>query len=318
MKTNTIKKLDNTVVLYHASCTDGAASMWSAWKYFGGSATYIPVGKESKKRSSILNKCLNASQILMCDMMLEINDIEYLLSCGKTVHLLDHHISNIEKLEKLSLAQKYPDTLHDFNDIKKSGGGITWDTLIGGSRPDIIDYVEDFDLWNWSMPDGDSIHTYLNQFSWRNNEEIIKIFNELEVLNPSHLAARGAPLVEFKDRLISRSLSQAGRAKVDVVTPTEFSRIVMTYDVPIVNTNHFVSEIGNKLCASESFAIIWQLTKEGEVRLSLRSDEKGENVSNIVQNLGIDGGGHFHAAGTRFLNIEDFTNSVRFINGSNN
>lgn len=317
MNTNTIKKLDDTVVLYHASCTDGAAAMWSAWKYFGDKATYVPVGKESKKRSSIMNKCIDASQILMCDMMLEMSDIEYLLSNGKIIHLLDHHISNIEKVEALGLLQKYPDILHDHNNLKRSGGGITWDTLNGGKRPAIIDYVEDFDLWNWALPDGDSINTYLSQFSWKNNEEIIERFNEFETLSAKQMSAGGKPLVEFKDQLISRSLSQVGRAEISVVTPTEYSRMVVTYNVPIINTNHFVSEIGNKMCDGESFAVIWQVTKSGEVRISLRSNEKGENVSKIAQYYGEGGGGHECAAGTRFLNIEEFISTVRFIDGPN-
>ncbi len=304
-----------TLVLYHANCTDGAGSMWAAWKYFADDASYIAVGHQSKKQDNILKRCRNADRIFMCDMMLDIVDIKNILDNGTEVNILDHHISNIEQLHASTLVADYPGLLKDFTDLKRSGAGITWDHFHGGSRPAIINYVEDFDLWNWKLPDGSSIHTYLGQFNWNNKQFIIDRFNEFEKMTPGHLAAKGTPLLEFKNDLIDRNLKQVGRAKVKVVLPTEFSRMVTTYNVPILNTNHFISEIGNIMAEDESFAIIWQVMKNGTVRISLRSDDGGADVSYIAQHLGSGGGGHVRASGTHFDSVNDMLEAIEFIDG---
>lgn len=304
-----------TLVLYHANCTDGAGSMWAAWKYFADDASYIAVGNESKKQDSVLKRCRNADRIFMCDMMLELVDIKMILDAGTEVNILDHHISNIKQLHASTLLEDYPGLLKDFTDLERSGAGITWDHFHGGSRPAIIDYIEDFDLWHWALPDGASIHTYLGQFNWKSKQLIIDRFNAFEKMSPGHMAAKGAPLLEFKYHLIGLGRKQVGRAKVKVVLPTEFSRMVTTYNVPILNANQFISEIGNLMCQGESFAIIWRVMKNGTVRLSLRSDDDGADVSLIAQHLGIDGGGHIHSSGTRFDSINDMLEAIEFIDG---
>jgi len=304
-----------TLILYHANCTDGAGAMWAAWKHFADDAKYIAVGHQSKKQDNILKRCRNADRIFMCDMMLELEDIKNILDNKTEVNILDHHISNIEKLHASSLLVDYPGLLKDFTDLERSGAGITWDHFHGGSRPAIIDYIEDFDLWNWRMPNGASIHTYLGQFNWKSQQLIIDRFNAFEKMSPGHLAAKGAPLVEFKNHLISRNLKQVGRAKVSVVLPTEFSRIVTTYNVPILNTNQFISETGNLMAEKESFAIVWQVMKNGTVRLSLRSDDEGADVRHIAQHLGVGGGGHTHSSGTHFDSFDDMLGAIEFIDG---
>lgn len=299
-----------TVVIYHARCTDGAGAMWAAWKHFQDNATYIPVGKNSKSQSSVLNKCHAADRVYMCDCMLGIPDMTSLLENGVEIYLLDHHISNIKALDEAKLQEKFPETLRDFNDIDRSGAGIAWDYFVGGDRPSIINYVEDFDLWNWALPEGPSIHTFLSQFNWKTNEEILDHFNEWEHMNHGQFAALGKPLLDYKNDLMERNLAHIARAKVYVVIPTEFSRIAMTYDVPILNANQFISETGNIMAQGEPFAMIWQVMRDGCVRVSLRSDDNGEDVSVIGTNLGVKGGGHEHAAGLRFDSLQDMMEVV--------
>jgi len=304
--------MSEIVVIYHASCPDGSGAMWSAWKHFGEDAKYIAVGKNSKKQSSILSKCMNATKVYMLDCMLDMPEIEKLLMNGVTVYLLDHHISNINDLLSSQLQEKYPTLLNDFNDLTRSGAGISWDYFNDSPRPTIINYVEDFDLWNWALPDGPSIHTYIGQFNWKNNEEIIALFNQWENLTGPELNELGKPLLSYKNDLVKRNLSQVSRAKISIIVRTQFSRIEQIYDVPMLNANHFISETGNIMAAGEPFAVLWQVMKDGLVRLSLRSDENGEDVSIIAGNLGEKGGGHMRAAGTRFSSIEEMLEFIEF------
>ncbi len=292
-----------TIILYHASCTDGAGAAWSAWKHFGDDAKYIAVGKQSKKQSSMMKKCKAADIVFMCDMMLSIEQIREIMDADTKVHVLDHHISNIEKLDNLrgEFQREYPNHFRDFCDLKRSGAGIAWDHFNDESRPAIIDYVEDFDLWNWRLPEGESIHALLSQYNWNNMDEIIKQYNKLEQMTPGHLAAAGTPLVEYRAFLIERNMKQVGRAEI------------LGFNIPILNGNHFISETGNLMCVDEPFAAIWQVTNNGMIRISLRSSGEGENVMRIAQRLGHDGGGHDKAAGTSFKNITEMLEQVKFI-----
>lgn len=351
----------DTIVLYHAQCTDGAASMWAAWKHFGDDAAYIPVGKESKHQSSIIKKCKNAKDVYMCDVMLEPSDIREILECGTSIHFLDHHISNIQKLfgrrglgpyredhtpiwfeydwetgncrfdqpdsagnhrghipvneiktrSVSELMWEFPHQVHDHCDLEKSGAGITWDFFHDDPRfprLPLINYIEDFDLWHWGLPEGPAIHAYLSQFNWNSNDAIIEVFEELHGLSPEQMAARGKPIVDYKNQLIERELTRVGRAKVKVSRSE-------AYDVPIINTAVCISEIGSKMAIGEPFAVLWHLTQNGDVRVSLRSNEiGGEDVQKIAQQIGERGGGHKHAAGTRFRTLTAFQRII-IING---
>lgn len=291
----------DTIVLYHANCTDGAGAMWSAWKFFKDGAEYIAVGKISKKQSNILNKCKKAKEVYMCDMLLDMEDIEEIAKRGVKVWLLDHHISNIDKLAAYPFSDKAKENIKDFCDVTRSGAGITWDHFHAGSRPVCIDYIEDFDLWNWKLPDGTSIHTFFSQFNWKTNDYIIEILNNIEQLSPDELAAKGTLLVKYRDQLIDRNMAQVGRAEI------------FGYNVPILNSNHFISETGNIMAVGEPFAAIWQQTKEGTIRMSLRSDENSLDVQELAGRLGEKGGGHYHAAGTAFLSYADMIKQVKFL-----
>lgn len=261
----------------------------------------------------MLNKCKGTDEVYMCDMMLHPFQIREFLEAGTKVILLDHHISNIDAVAPLlpQFMDDYPLLIENGCDLERSGAGIAWDYFNKGQpRPAIINYVEDFDLWNWALPDGQSIHTLLSQFNWKTNKEIIKRFNEWENMNPGKLAALGTPLLGYKNDLMERNLAHIARAKVSVVTPTEFSRMVMEYDVPILNANQFISETGNIMAQGEPFALIWQVMNDGRVRMSLRSDENGEDVSKIAGNMGEQGGGHVHAAGTRFESLSEMLEAI--------
>ena len=338
-----------TLILFHANCTDGAGAAWSAWKHFGDNAEYVSVGKQSKNQSKILKKCKKADIIFMCDMMMYYHQFLDILDSGTDVHLLDHHVTNMNSIlgyrvmkEKIDgesiyfqydwatgdldysnkdgplknipedsirnvsisiLEEKYPGQIHDFCDMGRSGAGITWDHFHGGSRPAIIDYVEDFDLWHWALPKGESIHVLLSQYNWNNNQLIFDEFDRFATMSPGHLAAEGAPLVKFRKSLVQRNMSQVGRCLV-----------LGEYEVPILNTNHFISETGNLMAEGELFAIMWQLTGTGSIRISIRSNkEDGMKLVELSGKLGVNGGGHLHAAGTTYTSFEEMEKQIKFL-----
>lgn len=343
------------VVLYHAQCTDGAAAMWAAWKKFGDNASYIPIGKSSKKQSNILDKCKSASEIYMCDIMLDKEEILEILNSKVKIYFLDHHITNIQNIfgrRALGIYKKdvmpmlmnydwktgncifdvadsngnknghiphnddfwktsaelqwyYPDLVFEHNDLNKSGAGIVWDFFHDTPRPIIIDLVEEFDLGHW-VDDCETVHCYLSQFNWNNKNNIIDIFEKLSVLNLDDLKKLGEPVYEYKKNLIQKSIGQIGRAKITINETI--------YDVPCLNTDHFTSELGYHMYSKkdEPFAFVWRVQNDGSVRVSLRSSDKGEDVSIIAQNLGNGGGGHIRASGTTFKSMYDMLKVIKF------
>lgn len=343
------------VVLYHAQCTDGAAAMWAAWKKFGDNASYIPVGKSSKKQSNVLDKCKLASEIYMCDMMLDKEDIISILNTNIKIYFLDHHITNIQSIfgrRVLGLYEKnkmpmlmeydwktgncifdvpdsagnknghishndeywktsaelqwyYPELVFECNDLAKSGAGIAWDFFHDTPRPTIIDLVENFDLGHW-IDDGEAIHCYLSQFNWNDKNNIIETFNNLATLNFEDIKKLGEPILQYKNNLVKKSLKQV--ARVDIIVND------VTFNVPSLNTDHFVSELGYKMYSenNEPFAFLWRIQHDGTVRVSLRSGKHGEDVSIIAQKIGTNGGGHIQASGTTFSSLEEMLKVVKF------
>lgn len=340
------------IVLYHAQCTDGAGSMWSAWKHFGNSATYIPVGKSSKKQKSLLSKCVTASQLYMCDVMLDEEDIITILDNNVKVYFLDHHITNIQnifgrraygsydprripcmftydwKTEKCVFDQpdsrgvvdgcipfadinrtyselywRFPNQVFELNDLNRSGAGISWDYFNNSPRPILIDLIEKFDLGKW-VDSSEEIHCFLGQFNWNKPEYIIEIFEKLYTLTFEELKELGKPILDYKHNLIKKSLAQVGRATIDVGG--------VLYDVPSLNTDHFVSEISYHMYQNEAFSFVWRIQSDGSVRVSLRSSNNGKDVSVIASLLGKKGGGHIRASGTTFDSLEDMLKVVKF------
>jgi hypothetical protein len=67
-------------------------------------------------------------------------------------------------------------------------------------------------------------------------------------------------------------------------------------DVLVVNSPHWMSEIGNALSPKCDFALIWYYDHEThQVKVSLRAHHDDADVSEVAKKFG--GGGHRKAAG---------------------
>lgn len=138
------KELD--LCIYHEPCTDGFASAWSVWKKFGDKVQYMPLRLDREKNgmddhwlSLVKNK-----RVVICDCSFDRDLLLKVKEATKYLLVLDHHKSNLKELGDLPFC---------YFDMKRSGAGITWDTFHPGEdRPTLINYVEDRDLWNNSLP----------------------------------------------------------------------------------------------------------------------------------------------------------------------
>ncbi|PIQ28882.1 phosphoesterase [bacterium (Candidatus Blackallbacteria) CG17_big_fil_post_rev_8_21_14_2_50_48_46] len=249
-------------VLYHANCPDGFGAAWAAWKKFSETAIYIPM-----RHGATLPEIPSGSEVYILDFSF---DRETLLELSQRSKLkvLDHHKTALAELKDLDFAEF---------DMHRSGAVMTWQYFFPEEPiPELLKYIQDQDLWTWSLPDAHEITTALSIYPME-----FEVWNSLEV---DTLREEGKITLRYKHQLIE-NLGQ----RVDWFE-------ILGHEVPGVNTPLFASELGNNLCLrfpEAPFAMSFS-DQKGLRKFSLRSI--GEfDVSAICREFG--GGGHRNASG---------------------
>lgn len=261
----------NKCVCYH-SCTDGFTAAFAAYKKFGLTAKYIPCSFGGKVPT--FSEYIKTVYIL--DFSFPRETLERWRKSGIRIVLLDHHKTAQDKLSDLSYCKF---------DMSKSGCVMAWEYFHPGTDiPVLFQYVQDADLYNWTLPDSQALNMIIQStpkefLSWANLSIDLVLYKKA-------LTRSGERLLDYRSVLM------------DAVTAK--NKILMLpiagYTVPVINTPIFISEVGNRLCAEfdTPFAATYFDRSDGMRQWSLRS--VGEfDVSRIAALFG--GGGHKNAAG---------------------
>lgn len=200
------------------------------------------------------------------EWMLEMDKVAYRLK------VLDHHISAATDLKGLSFAHI---------DTSRSGASLTWDMLVGGPRPLLVDFVESVDLWKerfvWAPQALERLALEPRTFG---------VWDELaqwDLRQWEAFAEEGRPL--YSERARSRewyfdarhAVTLRGVSGLASCAPADFS-----------------SDLGHLLAKdSGTFGMTYQL-QDGILRVSLRSIAPF-SVEALARHYG--GGGHPQAAG---------------------
>lgn len=253
-----------TDVWYHANCADGFGAAWSAWKVLGDEATYRPVrhGDPSPEVTS-------STRLAIVDFAYPREKLLELLEQVETLIVLDHHRSAAKDLEGLNFARF---------DLNKSGARMAWEYWHPEEElPELLAYVEDRDLWRWELPQSREVALAITQ--------TIFSFESWETFDLQRLKTEGSVLLGYQQSIIARALTK------------RYTTELAGYEVPVVNSLVFQSEIGDELCKlypDAPFAAVWCQKTESLQAWSLRSI--GEfDVSVVAAQFG--GGGHRNAAG---------------------
>jgi len=268
----------NVAVLYHANCADGFAAAWAAYRLYGDKATYIPV-----THGKPVPDGLDGKDVLIADFSYKRDTLEGIREIAKSILVLDHHKSAQEDIGDLDYA---------IFDMDRSGAGITWDVLHKGkTRPKLIDYIEDRDIWNWKLPGAKQILLTFEcvPFDFDVWTAIAERMDTEEGLES--LRVQGRNLEKYRDAMIERVEKQVYETLVKVTLGGEEKE----FKIQCLNSPLFQSEIGHNLCNGYPFSLVWSKLAEGEYRCSFRSTDEGEDVSAIARCFG--GGGHRNAAG---------------------
>jgi hypothetical protein len=189
--------------------------------------------------------------------------------------------------------------------MTRSGAGITWDYFFPDvSRPRLISYVEDNDLWIFKHPETKPFislfHNVKHDFS-----TFLLYLNDLNDDQGNNLInitiQAGESILKFKNEQVD-NLCKSAYFKLHKF---DNEYIIGVY----VNTPLFISEVGNRLFDiypiadfSSPFNFSGHVTK-----FSLRSTNDRCDVSKIAKSLG--GGGHRNASGVTLQGLNPYISS---------
>lgn len=263
----TIPQFD--IVIYHGNCYDGFASAWAARRH-SPNAVFVPAQYGDAPPD------VAGRRVLICDFSFPRDVLLRMRSESSDLLVLDHHKTASEDLAGLDFA---------IFDMERSGAGLTWDTLHPDHvRPQMIDYVEDRDLWRFRFPESRAFHAALSSLPME-----FGAWDKNHLRDVHEVLGEGQAILRYIQQKAESMASRAGIVRLG-------SHLMRAINVPV----EFVSETAECLKDIEPHLPILGFSWDGERNnyyCSLRSRNDGPDVSAIAREFG--GGGHVHAAGFR-------------------
>ena len=254
-------------VIYHADCTDGFGAAYSAWKQLGNRAEYHAC-KHGSPPPDVKDKV-----VVILDFSFNNETTKKMIAEATDLIVIDHHKSAMVELH---------DVTNTYFDMAKSGAMLSWDFFHPGKEPPkFIQYIQDRDLWKWEL-------SYSREFSAAFDMVPFE-FEEFEKFEDDSVfddaVKRGSYILAYSKTVVKKVCDKASPRKLDGM------------DVMVVNSSHWMSEIGARLAPDCDFAMIWYYDHEDmKIKVSLRSFHDKIDVSEIAKKYGA-GGGHRKAAG---------------------
>lgn len=254
------------MVIYHANCSDGFGAAYSAWKLLGDRAEYI-AAKYGDDPPDVTGKV-----VVILDFSYSNQITKRLLSEAKALLVIDHHKSAMIELHDITCTRF---------DMNHSGAMLAWKFFHPGKEPPrMIKHIEDRDLWKWEMPYSREFSSAFDMVPFE-FEEFDKYLDDSAVDDAQE---RGAYILAYSKTVISKIMKNAVARKID------------GKDVLVVNSPHWMSEIGSSLSTRCDFAVVWYWDHStNQAKVSLRAHHEDADVSEVAKKFG--GGGHRKAAG---------------------
>lgn len=264
-------------VWYHANCPDGFCAAMLAWRQLkaqGHHVDYVPVSY-----GEYIPEYKAGDRILILDFSFKLPIMKDILQTVEIVTILDHHKTAWDELASL------PVSVFHF-DADRSGAVMTHHFFYPDAPvPKLVQYVQDRDLWTWSLKNSREISACLDTYP-----KSFEIWNTLFFGSSRPdvhvMASKGRNILESQKIQVERLASRAKPWKI------------AGYDGWVLNSTIYHSEIGHYLLEHKDesfvFACCYFITNDGIVHFSLRS-RKEFNCSEIAKTFG--GGGHPQAAG---------------------
>lgn len=261
------------LVIYHDNCPDGFTAAWAVWKALGDAMEYRPMNYGQSMPSSPSD--YEGRRIIFVDFSLPRASLERLRDFGAQVEVYDHHKTAEADLHGLVGAKVV-------FDMSRSGAGIVWDEFHIAQRPSLVSYVEDRDLWRWTLPSSREVSEYLFSLP-----RTFQRWNVAATLLENDLSR----VIEFGAVLL-----QAKRERVKKVCENVRWLTLTGHCIPVVNHAWDMSEIGEYLVEQFPGVVCggYYFDRADKRQWGFRS--RGDfDVSELCKHYG--GGGHQQAAG---------------------
>ena len=253
-------------VIYHADCTDGFGAAYAAWKLLGNRAEFHAC-KHGTKPPNVKDKV-----VAILDFSFSNKVTKKMIKDAKGLIVIDHHKSAVVELHDI------PNTIFDMN---KSGATLAWEFFHPGKEaPKFIQYITDRDLWKWELPYSKEFSAAFDMVPYEFEE--FEKFEDDSVFDDA--VKRGSYILAYSKTVIKKVCDKAVSKKMN------------GHHVMVVNSSHWMSEIGAKLAPDCDFAMIWFYDhNDSMIKVSMRAFHDYVDVSEIAKKF--KGGGHKKAAG---------------------
>ena len=264
-------------VIYHANCTDGFGAAYSAWKCLGNRAEYYPC-KHGTTPPDVKGK-----SVVILDFAFDNSTTKKMIEDASGLLVIDHHKSAMVELHDIS---------NTHFDMTKSGAMLAWEFFHPGKEPPkFIKYIQDRDLWSWELEYSKEFSAAFDMVPFEFEE--FEKFEDDSVFDDA--CKRGSYILAYSKTVVKKVCEKAQPRKLD------------GKDVLVVNSSHWMSEIGNRLAPDCDAALIWYWDHEDQhTKVSLRAFHETVDVSELAIKFG--GGGHKKSAGfqlTKEKHIDD-------------
>lgn len=262
----------NVFVIYHKQCSDGFCSAWVIRKVYPN-AQFFPAAHGT------LPPDIEGKDVVMVDFASYKR--EAFLAMKKQANslvVLDHHKTAADKLGDLPFCH--------FN-MNKSGARIAWDYFFKKKEmPWLVGYTEDRDLNKWVLPHSREVNAALSSYRmnfwvWDTLEKIVST-QDLRS-SRSEFVQEGAAIYRYENMQVESIVNHARESMLG------------EHKVLAANTPVYFGDVASTLAKNRSFGIAWHLREDGKYVYSLRSEEKGIDVSQVAEKYG--GGGHLRSSG---------------------
>lgn len=290
------------LVIYHANCADGFTAAWAVRQAMD--ADFHP-GVYSEPPPKVAGR-----DVILVDFCYPRAVLAQMQQVARSILVLDHHKTaeadlqpseepgselmrfdlsivrhrwnwerflNLVALDGAALENACVYALFDQD---RSGAGIAWDFFHPGApRPELIDHVEDRDLWRFALPGTREIQAAVFSYPYEFDVWDLLMETPLETLRAQGVA------IERKHHKDVAELVLVAKRKM----------VIGHYDVPVASLPYtLASDAGHLMAKGQPFAACYY-DKDGGRVFSLRSTDQGVDVSEVAKLYG--GGGHARAAG---------------------
>jgi hypothetical protein len=278
------------ICIHHMPCADGFTAAWAVWRRWPDIEFHPGVYGEEPPD-------VTGKDVLIVDFSYKRPVLEAMAQTAASIRILDHHKSAEADLVDFAVPRLdglpvWSDStkIQALFDMNKSGARLTWEYVHSVHFepcycPAIVLYVEDRDLWRFTLPDSREVAAEL--FSRDYDFATWNDFaNDLETpATRGRIVAGGAAIERkhFKDigellKLTTREMVIGGQR------------------VKVANLPYTMSsDAANMLSEGAPFGACYYDNADGKRVFSLRSKDGGADVSEIAVAYG--GGGHARASG---------------------